>query len=112
MLTPGASDRLAKLIPLLSSDQPGEVVATAAAIGRVLPTLGLTWHDLAQAAARAGEPADPLETLLERIMRRVTRPSDRAWIERLAAFYARRGFLSHRQLALLADIEARSARHV
>lgn len=39
--------RLAKLLPLLGSDQPGEVTATAAAIGRLLGTVGASWHDLA-----------------------------------------------------------------
>lgn len=41
--------KLQKLLPLLSSDQPGEVVATAAAIGRALAGAGATWHDLAAA---------------------------------------------------------------
>jgi hypothetical protein len=39
--------RLAKLLPLLSSDQPGEVVATARAIGQTLQRGGMDWHDLA-----------------------------------------------------------------
>ena len=46
--------KLRRLIPLLSSDQPGEVVAAAAAIGRTLKTAGATWHDLAAALT---EPA-------------------------------------------------------
>jgi hypothetical protein len=40
---------LGKLIPRLASDKAGEVVATAAAIGRVLTANGLDWHDLAAA---------------------------------------------------------------
>ena len=39
--------RLAKLLPLLSSDQPGEVVATARAIGQTLQRGDMDWHDLA-----------------------------------------------------------------
>lgn len=39
--------RLAKLLPLLGSDHPGEVAATAAAIGRLLSSVGASWHDLA-----------------------------------------------------------------
>ena len=39
--------RLAKLLPLLGSDQPGEVTAAAAAIGRLLSSVGASWHDLA-----------------------------------------------------------------
>jgi hypothetical protein len=45
--------RLAKLLPLLASDQPGEVVATAAAITRTLAAAGADWHGLA--ALVAGE---------------------------------------------------------
>src|SRR4051812_22150318 len=38
--------RLAKLLPLLSSDKSGEVVAAANAIGRTLATVNADWHDL------------------------------------------------------------------
>ena len=41
--------KLAKLIPLLSSDKDGEVVATARAIGRTLKNAGLDFHTLAHA---------------------------------------------------------------
>ncbi len=41
--------QLSKLIPLLASDQEGEVIATARAIGRVLTGKGLDWSDLSQA---------------------------------------------------------------
>jgi hypothetical protein len=37
---------LRKLIPRLGSDQPGEVLATVAAIARVLQGAGCDWHDL------------------------------------------------------------------
>lgn len=46
--------KLAKLIPLLSSDKDGEVVATARAIERMLRGIGLDLHALA--AALAAEP--------------------------------------------------------
>jgi hypothetical protein len=39
--------KLSKLVLLLSSDQPGEAMAAAAAIGRTLRTVGCDWHDLA-----------------------------------------------------------------
>ena len=39
-------DRLSKLLPRLASDQHGEVMATAAAIGRTLAAAKLDWHDL------------------------------------------------------------------
>jgi hypothetical protein len=39
--------RLRQLLLMLSSDQPGEVAAAAAAIGRVLKAAGADWHALA-----------------------------------------------------------------
>jgi hypothetical protein len=47
---------LLKLIPRLGSDHAGEVVATAAAIGRVLRNGGCDWHDLAGAVAVLPKP--------------------------------------------------------
>ena len=47
--------RLAKLLPLLSSDQPGEVVATARAIDQTLQRGGLDWHDLAALVSGEGK---------------------------------------------------------
>jgi hypothetical protein len=38
--------KLSKLIPLLGSDQPGEVVAAATAIHRTLQSAGCDFHDL------------------------------------------------------------------
>jgi hypothetical protein len=38
---------LRKLIPCLGSDQPHEILAAVAAIGRVLRGAGRDWHDLA-----------------------------------------------------------------
>jgi hypothetical protein len=53
-----ADSKIAKLLRLLGSDKPGEVVAAAAAIGRALKSNGRDWHDLARACARpeAGAP--------------------------------------------------------
>ena len=48
--------KLGKLIPLLASDKPGEVVATAAAITRTLKQAGADWHDLVKALGRAEPP--------------------------------------------------------
>jgi hypothetical protein len=45
----GAAPTVAKLLRLLASDQPGEIVATARALQRVLHTAGLDLHDLANA---------------------------------------------------------------
>jgi hypothetical protein len=47
---------LSKLIPRLGSDHAGEVVATAAAIGRVLRNGGCDWHDLARAVTPLPKP--------------------------------------------------------
>ena len=38
--------RLARLLPLLASDQPGEVTAAASAITRLLKSAERDWHDL------------------------------------------------------------------
>jgi hypothetical protein len=53
-LTP-IGPKLAKLIPLLSSDKDGEVLATARAIERTLRAEGCDWHDLASAVTREPE---------------------------------------------------------
>jgi hypothetical protein len=47
------SSKIAKLIRLLASDQPGEVVAAVTALRRTLDAAGLDFHALA-AAAEAG----------------------------------------------------------
>lgn len=49
--------QLAKIIPLLSSDRPGEVSAAASAIGRVLRQGGRDWHWLAQQLSGGGTGA-------------------------------------------------------
>ena len=52
-----ATPKQVKLIPLLGSDKPGEVIATASAIGRTLERAGCDWHDLADGVERAALPA-------------------------------------------------------
>lgn len=51
-MTPAASDKLAKLVRLLSSDKDGEVLAAASAIKRTLATEGSDIHALADALCR------------------------------------------------------------
>jgi hypothetical protein len=51
--------KLADIIPRLASDSKGEILATAAAIGRVLEGAGLDLHDLA--ALIATGPEEPPE---------------------------------------------------
>jgi hypothetical protein len=66
--------RLAKLLPLLSSDQPGEVVATARAIGQTLQRGGMDWHDLAVLVSGEGKrqaaPAFTFASLAPRTARK------------------------------------------
>ena len=54
-LSPVVRNKVAKLLPLLSSDRDGERVGTVAAIDRVLKSEKLDWHDLA--AQITAEPA-------------------------------------------------------
>jgi hypothetical protein len=56
MLTPLAQDRLGKLLRMLSSDKPGEVVAAASAIMRTLAAEGTDIHNLADAVCRPAVP--------------------------------------------------------
>lgn len=49
MIPPAILPKLAKLLPLLASDQDGEVVATARAISRTLASAGSDFHALAAA---------------------------------------------------------------
>jgi hypothetical protein len=56
MLKPSAQDRLAKLVRMLSSDKPGEVVAAASAIMRTLDAEGTDIHALADALCNPPPP--------------------------------------------------------
>jgi len=66
--------RLAKLVPLLASDVPGEVAAAAAAITRTLHGAGLDWHTLAAIigaeAKRQATPAFTFASLSPRTARK------------------------------------------
>lgn len=54
---PSAKEKIAKMALMLSSDNDGEVVAAASAIGRMLKVNGWTWHDLAaQISAQLEQP--------------------------------------------------------
>jgi hypothetical protein len=54
-LSPVVRDKLAKLLPMLSSDRDGERIAAVAAIDRVLKSQKLDWHDL---AAHTAQPVE------------------------------------------------------
>lgn len=46
-MTDRITERLQKLLLMLSSNQDGEVVAAARALGRTLKDIGTDWHDFA-----------------------------------------------------------------
>jgi hypothetical protein len=59
--------KLAKLIPLLASDKPGEVLNTAQAIARLLASVNLDFHDLVTFVTGQQAPlADVLRSPLEK----------------------------------------------
>jgi hypothetical protein len=113
--------QLSKLIPLLASDQDGEVVATARAIGRVLTGKGLDWSDLSQAvgeierlsfeASRSSPTRQP--SVIEMVARCQTHGHgklscrDRKFILTIAADLALGHRLSARQSQWLRDIYTR-----
>ncbi|MGZ8408135.1 MAG: hypothetical protein ACXWVJ_08930 [Caulobacteraceae bacterium] len=110
MLPGGARDRPRKCVLLLSSDQPGEVVAAAATIGRTLTAHGSDWHAPADALIPPTLKGDPVEELLADLAAQASHPGDRTWLERLSRHYRWYGRLSERQLQVLADIAARHGR--
>ena len=55
-LSPEVRARLRKLVPMLSSDQPGEAANALAAINRTLRAAGLDIHDLTDAVDSEPEP--------------------------------------------------------
>ncbi len=55
-LSPDVNVKLGRLVAMLSSPVPGEVVATAAAIGRTLDRAGMDWHDLAKRLTATAQP--------------------------------------------------------
>jgi hypothetical protein len=96
---PSIGPRLAKLLPLLASNQPGEVVATAAAITRALTKAGMDWHALAalvrSEAKRQAAPAFSFagsapktarKQMAQMAWRPGITPADRARLERYRAF--------------------------
>ena len=59
--------KLAKLIPLLASDKPGQVLNAVQAIGNLLASAGLDLHDLATLISGEDKPIVELpRSLLEK----------------------------------------------
>jgi hypothetical protein len=104
---------LCKLIPRLGSDHPGEVVATAAAIDRVLRAAGQDWHTLANALAVTFDP-EPDEADWRAIVASCavhpTRLTKREW-DFLRSLKDWRGDLTDRQKFWLNRIAARARRY-
>lgn len=59
-------DRLAKILALLGSDQPGEQMAALAAAGRLLQAAGMRWQDLVTTAAGPSDGEARMALLLAR----------------------------------------------
>jgi hypothetical protein len=55
---PACRTKLIKVLPLLGSDKPGEVVAAASAAHRILTKAGLSWDDIL--AATPSQHREPL----------------------------------------------------
>jgi hypothetical protein len=123
MNTPEITPRLKKLLLMLSSTQPGEVVAAAGAIGRTLREAGRDWHDLARGLLAEAPhpqprprrpPPDPDEDAAWRVMWRfcrerqgVLRSREREFIDSLGEW---RGRPTETQRAWLSAIYARLRR--
>jgi hypothetical protein len=121
------AERLKKLLLMLSSDQPGEVVAAAQAIGRTLKIDGSDWHDLARrlsapATAKTRSSEQPRRdnnnndssnkdwrSLREYCLQHddQLRPREREFVENLGEW---RGDLTEKQFAWLNSICARIRR--
>jgi hypothetical protein len=60
-------DKLSKLLPLLGSDKPGEADNARLAIGRLLASAKLDWHDLVTLLTETGpQVAELLRSLFEK----------------------------------------------
>ena len=99
---------LGKLIPRLASNHDGEVVATVAAIGRVLAANKLDWHDLAAALNPAGIDDDFHDVIAFCAMHAARLSSkERDFIRQIARW---RGKPTEKQIAWLDDIAAKLRR--
>ena len=103
--------RLARLLPLLASDQPGEVAATAAAITRALKLAERDWHDLAatitlvsmQSAPPPQQSAPPPKQ---------ERAIDSAMVgDLIEDIYASGCYLTDKAKGFLSDLEDRASRY-
>jgi hypothetical protein len=91
---------LCKLIPRLGSNHPGEVVATAAAIERLLRGAGCDWHDLTKALVIEAEDWRDVLAFCSIHLNRLTR-REREFLVSLAHWH---GDLTEKQARWLKSI--------
>ena len=90
--------KLLKLIPLLSSDRDGEVLATVRAIERMLLSAGLDWHELAGAVGAEPE-------VIEKVVYRNPPQPKPDWEAKLDSCIERRNRLSSREQDFLDSLD-------
>lgn len=85
--------RLAKMLPLLASDQDGEVLAAAAAIARIVSAAGWTWEQLLSGDAPIGSPSPDVavERLFHPILGILSPPVGQTWMHTVMWLIQRRG---------------------
>ncbi|MEO1102907.1 MAG: hypothetical protein AAFW98_04120 [Pseudomonadota bacterium] len=89
--------KIKQLIPLLASNQDGEVVAAVRAINRTLSQQGLDFHDLAAAACVSATAKGPTST-------RASDLDPEEWREVVLFCADRRARLSNREAAFVTSI--------
>src|SRR5215207_6187820 len=105
--------KLLKLIPLLSSDRDGEVLATVRAIERMLRSAGLDWHELADAVGAEPEIIEKIvyrERIVEKIVYRDPRAQQAqheqdSWEAKLIFCMNRRDRVGSREQEFLDSLE-------
>jgi hypothetical protein len=102
--------RLQKLLLMLSSEQPGEVISAAHAIGRTLKSAGADWHDLAGLLAGPVSTGADWSAMREYYLDRQHRLRPRE-MEVLTNLDDWRGDLTDKQFKWLASIYARLRQH-
>jgi hypothetical protein len=84
---------------MLSSDQPGEVVAAACAIKRALKNEGRDWHDLVAGLMPPPPPAEP------KFRKHTEEHTARDWRSMRDECLKRRGRLRGRELEFLTNLK-------
>lgn len=105
MFSDVAKRKLAALLPRLATDSDGEVLATVAAIRRVLKAEGSDLHDLAKAATEGG--ATVYKTVYRDVYRDPPKPETH-WPEKAEYCHDRQHLLRGRELEFVCDIYAKT----